>query len=102
MAVFLITGCSRGLGLELATKLAASPKDEVKTIIATARDNTSTALRQLIDNSDGRVRFEKLDVTSQSSAKEAAASVADVISHVDVLINNAGAINWMSGGIDKM
>ena len=102
MATFLITGCSRGLGLELATQLAASSTSEVKTVIATARSDTSAALKELIEKSNGRVQFVKLDVTNQASAKEAATHIASSVGHIDVLINNAGSINWMSEGIDKM
>ena len=102
MATFLITGCSRGLGLELATQLAASSTNEVKAVIATARSDASAALKKLIENSNGRVQFVKLDVTNQASAKEAATLVASSIGHIDVLINNASSINWMSEGIDKM
>ena len=102
MATFLITGCSRGLGLELVTQLAASSPNEVKTVIATARSETSPALKELIEKSNGRVQFVKLDVTDQGSVNEAAARVASSVGSIDVLINNAGSINWMSGGIAKM
>lgn len=102
MANYLITGCSRGLGLELATQLAALPANEVNTVIATARSGTSSALNKLIQDSGGRVQFIKLDVTSHTSAKEAAAQIAGSIGHLDVLVNNAGSINWMSSSIDKM
>lgn len=102
MATYLITGGSRGLGLELAAQLATSPTNDVKTVIATARSDPSGALKELIENSKGRVEFVKLDVTNEASANEAATCVASSVGHVDVLINNAGSINWMSGGIDKM
>lgn len=102
MATFLITGCSRGLGLELVTQLATFSSNKVKTVIATARSDTSAALKTLIENSDGRVQFVKLDVTNQASAREAATYVASSVGHIDVLINNAGSMNWTSEGINKM
>ena len=102
MATFLITGCSRGLGLELATQLAASNPSEVKTVIATARSDTSTALKKLIETSNGRVQFVELDVTNQTSAQEAVNRISSSVGLVDVLINNAASINWMSEGIAKM
>ena len=102
MATFVITGCSRGLGLELATQLTALSANVVKTVIATARSDTSAALKKLVENSNGRVQFVELDVTNKASAKEAATRVASSAGHIDVLVNNAGSINWMSEGIDKM
>ena len=102
MATFVITGCSRGLGLELATQLTASSTNEVKTVIATARSDTSAALKKLIEISNGRVQFVQLDATNKASAKEAATRIASSVGHIDVLVNNAGSINWMSEGIDKM
>ena len=102
MATFLITGCSRGLGLELVTQLAASSPNEVKTVVATARNETSPALKELIEKYNGRVQIVKLDVTDQASVNEAAARVASSLDSIDVLINNAGSINWMSSGIEKM
>ena len=102
MATFLITGCSRGLGLELVRQLATSSINEVKTIIATARSDTSATLKELIENSNGRIHLVKLDVIDQASIKEAVTRVTSFIDHIDILINNAGSINWMSEGIDKM
>ncbi|RDL33851.1 NAD(P)-binding Rossmann-fold containing protein [Venustampulla echinocandica] len=99
-STFLITGCSRGLGLALATELSKKGH----TVFATARDDPAPPLNELIENSQGLVKYVKLDVESRSSVEEAEAKVATLLGDkgLDVLINNAGVINWMSEGIDKM
>jgi len=64
MSSYLITGCSRGLGLALAAKLATFAASEVSVVFATAR-NESPELKKLAASSSGRVLFVKLDVTHQ-------------------------------------
>ena len=92
MATYLITGSSRGLGLSLVTRLASLPNSEVGTIIATSRQDNSPRLRDLVDNSSGRVRFVPMDVTDSQSVQEAVRRVEERLQGrgVDVLVNNAG------------
>ena len=73
MATYLVTGSSRGLGLNLVARLLAHPSATVGTIFATARSDASIELKELVDGSAGRVQFVKLDVTDKVSIKEAAA-----------------------------
>lgn len=64
---YLITGASRGLGLETATQLLAhSPSTFV---IASTRDGASPALEQLKQKYEGRLETVVLDVTSTASIK---------------------------------
>ena len=102
MATYLITGCSRGLGLELVRQLATRPASDVTAVVATARGDAPPALAKLIDSSGGRIQFFKMDVTSEKSIKDAAAAVESSVGAIDVLINNAATSNWTSGGIEKM
>ena len=104
MATYLITGSSRGLGLNLVTQLLALPSTEIGTIFASARSDNSTELRKVVDRSAGRVKFVKLDVTDKASANEAAATVESLLGNkgLDVLINNAGIMNWTAEGIHAM
>ncbi|KAK5995372.1 Oxidoreductase calM [Cladobotryum mycophilum] len=85
-AIWLITGCSSGIGREIA-KFVASKSQR---LIATAR-NPST-LSYLPDN-DPKILKLALDVTSPSSVddafKAAAAHFGDSY-HIDVVVNNAG------------
>lgn len=104
MANYLITGCSRGLGLALVAELPARPASTVGTIFATARSSTP-ALQSLIANSNGRVVFVKLDTTNEFSITEAVRHVESVVvanGGLDVLINNAGVMPFTPGGVEKM
>ena len=106
MATYLITGSSRGLGLELVTQLAALPSSQVGRVFATARSEPSSELTKLIDGSSGRVVYVKLDTGNQTSVKNAAAEVARNLEveglGLDVLINNAGIMPLTPEGIETM
>ncbi|KAJ5767807.1 hypothetical protein N7533_000390 [Penicillium manginii] len=104
MASFLITGSSRGLGLALATRLASLPSGQVGTIFATARQDNSTQLRELINASSGRIEFVGLDVTDKKSIQEATSLVEHKLQGkgLDYLINNAGAVDWNPAGVEGM
>lgn len=98
---YLITGCSRGLGLAMATELSKTASNFV---FATARRETP-ALKELVQGSNGRVKYVNLDVGSPSSVKEAEKQVDASLDGkgLDVLINNAGVNHWMAeGGIETM
>lgn len=104
MANYLITGSSRGLGLALASGLAALPSSQIGTIIATARQDNSPQLRELVSKSAGRVGFVQLDVSSTQSIQEAVKSVESQLQGkgLDVLINNAGIMPITPGGLEAM
>jgi NAD(P)-dependent dehydrogenase (short-subunit alcohol dehydrogenase family) len=78
----LITGASKGIGLEIASQLA----ERSCTVWLTARDTKrgEKAARGL----QGDVRFLKMDVSDELSIKEA----AEQVSNLDVLINNAAVL----------
>ncbi|MDH3591559.1 MAG: SDR family oxidoreductase [Planctomycetota bacterium] len=77
--IYLITGASRGIGLELARKVAARGDSVVGTV---RRAEDAAAPR------DAGIRVELLDVGSDDSAR-ALARRLDGMS-IDVLVNNAG------------
>jgi NAD(P)-dependent dehydrogenase (short-subunit alcohol dehydrogenase family) len=107
MANYLITGCSRGIGLTLATQLAALPPSSVGSIFATARTLTPS-LQTLINRSSGRAIFVKLETTDESSINDAVKHVRNVLSTngsnggLDALINNAGIMPITPGGVQEM
>ncbi|KAJ5034745.1 hypothetical protein NUH16_006189 [Penicillium rubens] len=104
MASYLVTGCSRGLGLALITRLATLPKTEVGTIIATARQDNSVRLKEIASASSGRVQMVKLDVTNESSVKDAVLAVEHQLQGkgLDYLVNNAGVSDWSPTGLEGM
>ena len=107
MASYLITGCSRGLGLELVKQLISTSSSSVGTIFATARSpSPSAALQDSISSSDGRVHFVQLDVTDDGSIATATKHVTQQLGDhgLDVLINNAGiqAFDKSASGMDSL
>lgn len=103
MSSYLITGCSRGIGLALAGLLASKPTSEVNKIFAGARNETDS-LKELIAESNGRVEFVPIEVTSEQSVKQAFETVKKALGSngLDVLINNAGVMNYTKDGIENM
>lgn len=88
--IFLITGCSSGIGYETSYHLAnASPEHHV---IFTARSSTKgkkTFEEILARKPAGSLSFLELDVTSDDSIAAAAQAVEKDFGKLDVLINNA-------------
>ncbi|KAM5477246.1 hypothetical protein MauCBS54593_000520 [Microsporum audouinii] len=103
MASYLITGTSRGIGLGLVGDLVAKPASEVSVIFAAARTETD-ALKALIAKSAGRIEFVPIDVTSEEKVKKAVEQVEKSLGDkgLDVLINNAGVIDYAPNGIETM
>lgn len=84
METVLITGCSRGIGLELTKQYLASEKR----VIGTYRGKPSCELVELLKYD--HLSLIDLEVTEQDSIKSISDSLSGVV--VDVLINNAGVI----------
>jgi len=82
--VWLITGCSRGLGRALSEKVLS----EGDKLVATARDPSQ--LSPLLDRYGERVKAIALDVTDDHAAIEAVQIAVKTFGKLDVLVNNAG------------
>lgn len=85
MKSILITGASRGIGLELVHQLLQDPNNK---IIACARNPQESALVKI---TSANLTLVTLEVTSEESIK-AAVKVVDGLfpAGLDVLVNNAG------------
>lgn len=97
MATYVITGTSRGIGLELVRQLAAEPSSQVKTVIAITRDNKSTALNSIVEQSEGRVaNIVITDITDEKTILKAVPEIEKALAGhaLDILINNAGMADW--------
>ena len=85
----LITGSNQGIGLALAKGYAAKGW----TVIAThRRDTTPDTLAELEKKYPGKVRAEKMDVTSDAQIKALASKMKG--QPIDVLLNNAALIRY--------
>jgi NAD(P)-dependent dehydrogenase (short-subunit alcohol dehydrogenase family) len=82
--VWLVTGCSRGLGREVARKVL----DAGHRLVATAR--APATLEPLVNEYGDRVRAVALDVTDGAAARRAVATAVQEFGSLDVLVNNAG------------
>ena len=77
----LITGCNRGLGLELVRQLAENPAIRPQKILCTVRNTeTCDALNKIRDHNQETVSVHKLEVTN-FDAYPAFLSEVEVNSH---------------------
>lgn len=83
-AAWLITGCSSGIGREIA--LAALAKGHK--VAATARN--PTAVEEIVAEYPGRVIAPALDVTDRDQVARAVHETESAFGAIDVLVNNAG------------
>jgi NAD(P)-dependent dehydrogenase (short-subunit alcohol dehydrogenase family) len=82
----LVTGSSRGLGLELVRQYAAAGW----TVVASARNLAAADDLRALAAANDKIAIETLDVTDQASIDALAAKYAG--KPIDVLINNAGVL----------
>src|SRR5262245_66695286 len=83
--VWLITGCSRGLGGELAQAVLAAGHR----LVASSRDPRELAFLPAGD----RLRTVALDVTDGAAARAAAAAATSAVGRPDRLAHHAGHLN---------
>lgn len=91
MLNILVTGSSRGLGLELVRQLAGHTDLDGGSVIATAR-KCSPELEEIISLAKGSVVFVTLDVTDKEIIAQSADKVRLALAgqSLDILINCAG------------
>ncbi|MPZ76870.1 MAG: SDR family NAD(P)-dependent oxidoreductase [Deltaproteobacteria bacterium] len=93
----LISGASRGLGLELARGFAAEHANII--LLARNQERLDESRRELEDYGI-RVSIRQCDVTHAEEVRHAVASVIGDFGPIDILVNNAGTIQV--GPIDNM
>ncbi len=89
MAVVLVTGANRGIGLEFVRQMAA--RGDV-VLAACRRPAQAEALHALAARHPGQVHLLAVDVAAPESIRQMAQQAAALTSHLDGLINNAGVI----------
>ncbi|XP_071486752.1 retinol dehydrogenase 8-like [Diadema antillarum] len=89
--IALITGCSSGIGLETAVRLAQRAKDPL-IVYATMRNMSKKGeLETAAGDALNKTLFiRELDVTKEDTIVETVAHILDTHGQIDVLVNNAG------------
>ena len=89
-ANILITGCSRGLGLEMVRQLVA--RGDTNKIVATCRDPAACPALLELDSLSDKVHVLQLDVTKLNSFPALADSLRQITEDqgLNILVNNAG------------
>jgi len=92
--VWVITGASSGIGLEIAkSALAAGHK-----VVATGRDTEK--ISKSIGTASDNLSVVKMDVTNSREIEMAVKSAVDKFGTIDVLVNNAG--NFYAGFFEEL
>jgi len=91
--VWLITGASRGLGLDIAKAALAAGH----AVVATGRDATKVA--RAAGNHDNLLAI-TLDVTRPQDAQAAVEAAVEKFGRIDILVNNAG--NFFAGFFEEL
>ena len=86
--VFFVTGASRGIGLEFVRVLASEEKGEKNIVVAACRNPNSAAHLQALAAQTSNIFIIKLDIADNNSVNTL--ELPSSITHLDVLINNAG------------
>ncbi|KAI0353990.1 NAD-P-binding protein [Trametes cingulata] len=92
---WLVTGTSRGIGLELVKQLVASPAN---TVIATCRNVAkASSLTRLKDAAQGELHILELEVDDFDAIRASAKDIAAILGDrgLDYLVNNAGIVDKM-------
>ena len=92
MAIALVTGGNRGIGLEICRQLA----ERGLTVVLTARDLSKG--QKAASSLQGQVVVRRLDVTDDASVGDLAGALRQEFGVLDVLVNNA-AISRGSRGL---
>lgn len=87
--IALVTGANRGIGREVAFQIA---KQGLVVLVGCRKHEDGLRVKQEIEDRGGRADVITLDVTSNSSIKEAKTLILDVYGKLDVLVNNAGIL----------
>src|SRR6266403_1663470 len=84
--IALVTGANQGIGFEVARQLAAKG---FRVFVGARNEKAGRAAAQKIGPA---ATFLKIDVSDPASIRKAAAELAKMVDHLDVLVNNAGVI----------
>src|SRR5262245_57476380 len=95
----VVTGASRGIGLETARQLCAEGAGVL--LVARNEERLAAAAEELAaagSSAGARAEHLTLDVTDESAGDHILAAAEQDFGSLDVLVNNAGAAKWRDLG----
>jgi NAD(P)-dependent dehydrogenase (short-subunit alcohol dehydrogenase family) len=95
----VLTGASRGLGLEF-TRQWLQAGHHVFALARTA--HRSPGLAELMDHHSDALHVQDVDVASDDSVNRATAKISDTWNAVDLLLNNAGVYGAKGGSLSDL
>lgn len=99
MTTYLITGCNRGIGRGLANIILSRPNHTLIALVRNPDDETVLSLKGTAEGTKVIVR--KYDASDYAAAEKAVESLkAEGISNLDIVVANAGAINWRGPSLE--
>ena len=90
--VAVVTGASRGLGVELATSLAEYGADLA--LMAGNEEKMKKVAEGIREKCGVKVMTVKVDISDEASVQAAVSAVMDEYGKIDILVNNAGIIRY--------
>jgi NAD(P)-dependent dehydrogenase (short-subunit alcohol dehydrogenase family) len=97
--VALVTGANRGIGFEIAKKLAAQ---EITVLIGARNQEQGIKAQEQLRRHQLDVHFLFLDVTDAMSIQSALGRIKDDFRRLDILVNNAGIMIDSKTGITEL
>ncbi len=94
--VALITGGNKGIGFETARQLGAQ---RIHVLIGARDESRGLAAVESLRKEGIAAGFVRLEVTSAASITDAAAQIEREFGRLDILINNAGIIQYTTDGL---
>jgi 3-oxoacyl-[acyl-carrier protein] reductase len=85
--VAIVTGSGRGIGSEIARRLA---REQARLVIADQHEESAQLVADAINAAGGSAAACRADVTSRSDAERLVAQTIETYGRLDVLVNNAG------------
>jgi len=96
-SVALVTGASRGIGLEFVRQLLAEPR--FTRVFATCRQPARAATLSRIATGEPRLRIVALDVAVEAQVEAAAREVAAQTDRLHLIVNAAGVLHDATAGM---
>ncbi|MBM3527614.1 MAG: SDR family oxidoreductase [Alphaproteobacteria bacterium] len=84
----IVTGGSKGIGLAVATRFAASGADVA--VVARGRETLDEAVKSIKATAKGRVAGVQADVSAAADIQRAYDEIMKAFGKVDIVVNNAG------------